>query len=91
MHCALDHQPSLIIKRVSRIRIRFLKRDQRKNRVVWPPEMSHNILYRNDATASPKRLRTTKIQIPGEDRIASSGNDFDLGSFSDAQGIEKRD
>ena len=69
MHCALDHQPSLIIKRVSRIRIRFLKRDQRKNRVVWPPEMSHNILYRNDATASPKRLRTTKIQIPDEDRI----------------------
>ncbi len=53
--------------------------------------MSHNILYCNDATTSPKRLRTTKIQIPGEDRIASSGNDFDLGSFSDAQGIEKRD
>ena len=52
--------------------------------------MSHNILYCNDATASPKRLQTTKIQIPGEDRIASSGNDFDLDSFSDAQGIEKK-
>jgi len=31
--------------------------------------MSHNILYQNDATASPKRLQTTKIQIPDEDRI----------------------
>jgi len=49
--------------------VRFLKTDQRKNRVVWPPEMSHNILQCNDATASPKRLRTTKIQIPDEDRI----------------------
>ncbi|HEA68833.1 MAG TPA: hypothetical protein ENI07_18770 [Desulfobacterales bacterium] len=52
-----------------RIRIRFLKTDQQKNRVVWPLEMSHNILYCNDAAASPKRLQTTKIQIPDEDRI----------------------
>ncbi|MAF33203.1 MAG: hypothetical protein CL941_04495 [Desulfobacter sp.] len=49
--------------------VRFLKTDQQKNRVVWPPEMSHNILHCNDATASPKRLQTTKIQIPDEDRI----------------------
>jgi len=32
-------------------------------------KMSHNILYRNDATASPKRLQTTQVQIPDEDRI----------------------
>ena len=31
--------------------------------------MSHNILYCNDAAASPKQLRTSKIQIPCEDRI----------------------
>jgi|GEM_PF-1468048 hypothetical protein len=31
--------------------------------------MSHNISYCNDAIASPKRLQTTKIQIPDEDRI----------------------
>ncbi|MDP6682904.1 MAG: hypothetical protein QF876_07980 [Desulfobacterales bacterium] len=46
-----------------------MKTDQRKNRVEWPLEMSHNILHCNDATASPERLQTTKIQIPDEDRI----------------------
>jgi len=54
------------------MRIRFLKTDQRKNRVVWQLE-SNNILYCNDATASPKRLQTAKIQIPGEDRFAAMG------------------
>ena len=36
---------------------------------MWPLEMSHNILYCNDATARLKRLQKTKIQIPDEDRI----------------------
>jgi len=54
------------------IRIRFLKTDQQKNRVVWPLEMSHNILYCNDATASPKQFQKTKIQIPDEDRIVKT-------------------
>ena len=34
--------------------------------------MSNNILFCNDAAASHKQLQTTKIQIPGEDRIVKT-------------------
>jgi hypothetical protein len=49
--------------------------------------MSHNILYCNDETASPKPLQTTKIQIPDEDRIVKMA--FLLKNLNSGQKIWK--